>query len=67
MEEYRAAYGTVPNISEAELVVLNVTFGGSKGSETFKMNASTAHIGLGWKILALDFAPGIITSDMEIQ
>lgn len=67
MEDYRAAYGTVPNISEAELLVLDVTFKGSDGEETFKMNASTAHIGLTWKLLALDFAPGMITTDMMIE
>ena len=67
MEDYRAAYGTAPNISEAELVVLDVTFKGSKGEETFKMNASTAHIGLSWKLLDLSYAPGIITPDMQIQ
>ena len=63
MEEYRAAYGTVPTISEAQCVVLDVKFEGSGGSETFRMHAYTAHIGLSWRLLELGYAPGIVTNE----
>ena len=63
MDEYREAYGTVPTISEAQCVVLDVTFEGSKGSETFRMHAYTAHIGLSWRLLELGYAPGILGND----
>ena len=63
MDEYREAYGTVPTISEAECVNLDVTFEGSAGSETFRMQAYTAHIGLSWRMLELGYAPGIIEAE----
>ncbi len=65
MDEYREAYGTVPTISEAECVVLDVTFEGSAGSETFRMHAYCAHIGLSWRLMELGYAPGVIEAGEE--
>jgi hypothetical protein len=67
MDEYRAAYGSVPTISEAECVVLDVTFEGSAGSETFRMHAYTAHIGLSWRLMELGYAPGVISAEESVN
>lgn len=67
MADYKAAYGSVPKITEAQLVVVNVTFRGSKGEETFVMNAYAGKVGRNWKMFNLAYSPGTITPDMEIE
>lgn len=66
LDGYKEAYGTVPDISEANLVVTDVTFKGSKGEETFRMNFYVGKVGRHWKLFNLQYEPGIITPDMEI-
>lgn len=64
---YKEAYGTVPNISEAKLVITDVTFKGSKGSEKFRMNFYVGKVGRRWKLFNLEYDAGIITPNMEIN
>ena len=48
------------------MVVTDVTFKGSKGEETFRMNFYVGKVGRHWKLFNLQYEPGIITPDMEI-
>lgn len=67
MTEYKTAYGSVPEISEAYNVVTDVTFEGSSGSETFRMNCYVGRVGRHWKMFNLVYDAGTITPDMEIE
>ncbi|MBR1724114.1 MAG: hypothetical protein IJ723_03740 [Ruminococcus sp.] len=67
MTDYKAAYGSVPEIAEAYNVVTDVTFEGSKGSETFRMNCYVGRVGRHWKMFNLVYDAGTITTDMEIE
>ena len=67
MADYKAAYGSVPQIAEAYNVVTDVVFEGSKGSETFRMNCYVGRVGRHWKIFNLFYDAGTITPDMEIE
>ncbi len=67
MTEYKSAYGSVPQIEEAYNVVTDVTFEGSKGSETFRMNCYVGRVGRHWKMFNLVYDAGTITTDMEIE
>lgn len=67
LEGYKEAYGVTPNVTEAYLVVTDVTFKGSKGEETFKMNCYVGKVGRRWKLFNMEYDAGIITPDMEID
>ncbi|MCD8095935.1 MAG: hypothetical protein LUE12_07390 [Ruminococcus sp.] len=66
LDGYEEAYGTTPNITEAALVVTDVTFSGENGSETFRMNCYVGKIGRHWKMFNMQYEAGIITTDMEV-
>ena len=67
MTEYKTAYGSVPEISEAYNIVTDVTFEGSEGRETFRMNCYVGRVGRHWKMFNLIYDAGTITPDMEIE
>jgi hypothetical protein len=67
LDGYEEAYGTTPNITEACLVVTDVTFSGSNGSEQFRMNFYTGKVGRHWKLFNIEYDAGTITTDMEID
>lgn len=67
LDGYKQAYGTTPNISEACLVITEVTFKGSQGEETYRMNCYVGKVGRHWKLFNMEYDAGIITTDMEID
>ena len=67
LDGYKEAYGTVPNISEACIVITDVTFSGNGKKDTFRMNCYVGKVGRKWKIFNLEYDPGTITTDMEID
>ncbi len=64
LDGYKEQYGTVPNVSEAYLVVTEVTYRGSQSSETFRYNCYVGKVGLHYKLFNIEYDPGIITTDM---
>lgn len=65
MEDYKAAYGTAPDISEAYVVYADVTFSGSKETQTYRYNCLVGKVGRHYKMFDLEYDPGIITSDSQ--
>jgi hypothetical protein len=63
---YTEAYGTTPDISEANIVIVDVTFKGSEGEETFRMDCYVGKVGRHWKLFYMQYEAGTITTDMEI-
>lgn len=64
MDEYKAAYGSVPSISEAYIVTAEVTYKGSKGSDSFRYNCYVGRVGRHYRLFNIEFDPGIVTADM---
>lgn len=64
MNGYKEQYGTVPNISEADLVVAEVTYRGSKKTEMFRYNCYVGKVGRHFKLFYVEYDPGIVTTDM---
>lgn len=67
MSEYKKAYGSAPNISEAYEIVVYTTFKGSKGSEDAKLYLYVGKCSGGWKIFNLTQDNGIIDKSMELK
>lgn len=67
MSDYKAAYGSVPELNEVYNVVMELKFEGSGGSDSFRMNCYVARVGRHWKMFGLVYDPGTITTDMEIE
>ncbi len=67
LDGYKQQYGTVPKVEEACIVVTDVTFKGSNGSEVYRMDFYLGKVGRRWKIFNLQYEAGIITPDMEIN
>lgn len=66
LDVYRESYGVTPNVSEACLVITDVTFNGSAGKETYRMDFYLGKVGRHWKVFNLQYEAGIVTPDMEI-
>lgn len=64
MDEYKAAYGSVPSISEAYMVIVEVTYHGSQGSDSFRYNCYVGKVGRHYRLFNIEFDPGIVTADM---
>lgn len=64
MDEYKSYYGTVPDISEAYTIIADVTYRGSKGSDTFRYNCYVGKVGRHYKLFNIEYDPGIVTADM---
>ena len=60
---YKERYGSAPSVSEAYIVYVDVTYTGSIKSETVRYNCYIAKTGWKWKILNMEFDPGIMTAE----
>lgn len=67
MSGYEKAYGTVPDISDACEMVVNVTFKGSKNTETAKLYMYVGKVSGRWKIFNMTQDNGIIDNSMQIK
>ena len=67
MSEYKNKFGTVPSISEAYEMVVNVNFKGSKDSETAKLYMYVGKCSGKWKIFNITQDNGIIDKSMQIK
>ncbi len=64
---YEEAYGVTPDISDANIVSVDVTFSGSLGSDTYRMDCYVGKVGRHWKMFNMEYNAGVITTDMEIE
>lgn len=67
LSDYKAQYGSAPSVSEAYIVTCEVTFSGSKKSETLQYECYVGKVSGRWKLFNVQYNAGTITPDMEIQ
>lgn len=60
LTEYKALYGSAPNISEAYCVYCEVSYAGSKQNETVQYECYIGKVGWKWKIFNMELVPGTI-------
>ena len=58
---YKEAYGSAPSVSEAYVVSCEVVYSGSKKTETVQYSCYIGKVGWKWKILNMEYVPGIAT------
>lgn len=63
MEQYKEAYGSAPNISEAYEVAATVTLRGSKKSDDEHFDCLVGKVRGRWKIFNLEYTAGTITPE----
>ena len=64
MDKYKAAYGTVPSISEAYEVLAKVTLSGSKKTNEEQFICYVGKVGGSWKLFNLEYSAGTLTPEM---
>lgn len=60
---YKEHYGSAPTVSEAYIVYVDVTYAGSLLTETVRYNCYVGKTGWKWKILNVEYDPGIISAE----
>ena len=63
LSAYKAKYGSAPSVSEAYIVYVDVTYSGSLLTETVRYNCYIAKTGWKWKILNMEYDPGILSPE----
>lgn len=65
LTDYKSLYGSKPSISEAYVIVCDVTYSGSKRNDTFRYDCYVGKVSGKWKIFNLEYIAGTITTDMD--
>lgn len=65
MDEYKAAYGNVPSISEAYVVSATVTLSGSEKTNDEQFYCYVGKVRGKWKLFNLEYSAGTLTPDMQ--
>lgn len=63
MTAFKERYGSAPSVSEAYIVYVDVTYSGTLLTETVRYNCYIAKTGWKWKILNMEFDPGILAPE----
>ncbi|MGN0622355.1 MAG: hypothetical protein ACI4JA_00225 [Oscillospiraceae bacterium] len=66
LTDYEAQYGSKPSISEAYVVICEVTYSGSKATEVFQYDCYVGKVSGKWKLFNVQYRAGTITTDMEV-
>ena len=66
LTDYEAQYGSKPSISEAYVVICEVTYSGSKATEDFQYDCYVGKVSGKWKLFNVQYRAGTITTDMEV-